>query len=68
MVMPQFQIEVLDKQEVSETSCILTIRIATYYDGEETDVEEGPVEMVKEDGEWYIASDDLIDDISSSLF
>ncbi len=68
MDMPQFQIDVLDKQEVSETSCILTIRIATYYDGEETDVEEGPVEMVKEDGKWYIASDDLIDDISSSLF
>lgn len=68
MDMPQFKIDVLDKQEVSDTSCILTIRITTYYDGAESDVEEGPVEMVKEDGDWYIASDDLIDDISSSLF
>lgn len=68
MDMPQFEIEVLSKEEISSESCILTIRITTYYDGEATDVEEGPVEMVKEDGEWYIASDDLIDDLSSSFF
>lgn len=66
----KFDIEVLSKEKISDTSCILNVRITISDGSDYTDsVEEGEVEMVKEDdGKWYICSDDLIDELGSEIF
>lgn len=59
--MPQLHIEVINKREVSNTSCMLDVMMSVTEYGE-TYTEDFTIEMVKEDGDWYISSDVLLDE------
>lgn len=59
--MPQLHIEVINKREVSNASCMLDVMMSVTEYGE-TYTEDFTIEMVKEDGDWYISSDVLLDE------
>lgn len=59
--MPTMDLEIIDKEEVSETSCLIEVRMTMTQYGE-TESETETIEMVKEDGDWYISSDTLLDE------
>lgn len=68
MQQPQYDFEILNKEMLSSKECVLTVRISTYYDSETESVEEGEIPMVKEDGDWYISSDDFSSELGDELF
>ena len=68
MQQPQYDFEILNKEMLSSKECVLTVRISTYYDSENETVDEGEIPMVKEDGDWYISSDDFSGELGDELF
>jgi hypothetical protein len=59
---PTYDIEVLSKTKTSSKECTVHVRWSETYDGD-TESEEMDIKMVKEDGKWYISSDEILSDL-----